>query len=84
MLERRNPPRVRLKVEAVDRLVEPLGYTTDDAKAKYLGISPATMHRLRNNKGNPDNETIAAIRVAFPKVKFDDLFEVVADQGSAA
>lgn len=82
MLERRKPPRVRLRVDEFDRLVEPLGYTTDDAKAKYLGISPATMHRLRNDKGNPDNETIAAIRVALPKLPFEELFEVIQDQGS--
>lgn len=84
MLERKNTPRVRLKVDELDRLIEPLGYRTDDAKAKYLRISPATMHRLRNDKANPDNATIAAIRTAFPKLAFEQLFEVVQEQGSVA
>lgn len=48
----------------------------DAAIAKYIGVSHSTVWRILNGKMQPGADFISAILVAFPDVKFEDLFFV--------
>jgi hypothetical protein len=51
-----------------DAVVEPIGHTTKDAKAAFLGIPRPTFSKVANGKADPNNEFIARVWLALPKV----------------
>lgn len=51
-----------------DAVVEPLGHTTKDAKAAFLGVPRPTYSKVANGKSQPNNEFIARVWLALPKV----------------
>lgn len=53
------------------------GMATDDAKAKALGVDPATLSRVLKGRCAPGARFIAGTLSAFPELDFEDLFEVV-------
>jgi hypothetical protein len=87
MLERQTPF-YQVDGDELFRLLEHLGYRSDDAKAEFLGISPAVVSRIRNATQNqpykPSNRTMAAICVAFPRVDFGRLFNLSRKAGASA
>lgn len=75
---------VHFRADEFDRLVGPLGYTSVRAQARFLGVSPSAMSKIRRRENPPSNEFIAAVQTALPNVPLERLFEVVETQGSAA
>lgn len=70
-------PRVRFRLDVFDSIVEPLGHTTDAAKAEFLRVSPAALSKLRNGRHLPSADFIAAVRTALPAVPYERLFDEV-------
>jgi hypothetical protein len=68
---------LRLRGDVLDRLLAPLGHVTDDSKARFLGVSPSSLSRLRREQIDPSSQFIAAVRIALPGAPFEDLFEIV-------
>ncbi|MEU4640872.1 helix-turn-helix transcriptional regulator [Micromonospora sp. NPDC023814] len=69
-------PRVRLRLDQIDRITTALGHTTDSDRAAFLGISPAALSKIRNGVNAPSEKTIAAICSALPRVPFERLFVI--------
>lgn len=66
-------PRVVLRTDDFDNLVEPLGIETNDAKATELGVDPGNLSRIR--RGQPVSaEFIARVRLKYPHVPYERLF----------
>lgn len=55
---------------------------SDEAKARAIGIDPATYSRVVNGKQAPGERFIAALLAAFARdgLDFADLFEVIDDE----
>jgi transcriptional regulator with XRE-family HTH domain len=53
---------------------------SDEAKARAIGIDPATYSRVVNGKQAPGERFIASLLAALPELDFADLFEVVDDE----
>lgn len=65
---------MRLRTAEFDKVVEPLGYITDEQKATFVGVSQATMWRVRKGS-TPSAGFIAAVRLALPRLPYERLFE---------
>jgi hypothetical protein len=61
-----------------------IGLKTDYALAAHLKVPQSTVMRLMSGESRPGELLIASVLTAFPELGFDDLFEVVAPEGSAA
>lgn len=77
-------PVVRLKTARLRHHAGALGLETDSALAAHLGVPQSTVLRLMSGESRPGELLIASVLTAFPELGFDDLFEVVAPEGSAA
>ena len=51
-----------------DAVVEPLGHTSKEAKAAFIGVPRPTFSKVANGKSDPNNEFIARVHIALPKV----------------
>lgn len=69
---------IRLKTREFQMFCRLAGLKTDDAKAKAIGVTPATVSRVLRGKTAPGVPFIAGTLTAFAEyeVSFADLFEV--------
>ncbi|MFB9726355.1 helix-turn-helix transcriptional regulator [Haloechinothrix salitolerans] len=80
-------PRVRIRVDVLDKIANGAGLRSRYAIAKKLGVSQSTVGRVLDGEQLPGNPFIAATLTAFD-VSFDEVFEVgevgeVADEVAA-
>lgn len=79
---------LRFRVDQFDRLMTPLGITSTTDQATFLGLSKATVSKVRRGVQRPGNRFIRRVRAALPDVPFEQLFELVdgesVDRGAAA
>lgn len=82
----RAKPVIRLRTDQFRRRCRALGLTTVTAQADHLGLSKWTISRLISGGIGPGETVIASMLIAFPALRFEDLFEVVEEtaNGSAA
>lgn len=76
--------RVRFLIEEFDRLVEPLGYDTDAAKAEFLDVPRSVLSKLRRDLQAPSVGFIAAVKTALPNVAVERLFDFGEPVGARA
>jgi transcriptional regulator with XRE-family HTH domain len=67
---------LRLRKDQLWRHAKGYKVTTERELAEHLRISPTTVWRLLRGDIGPGERLIAAALVAFPDLRFEDLFEV--------
>ena len=77
-------PVVRLRSARLRHHAGLLGLETDYALAAHLKVPQSTVMRLMSGESRPGELLIASVLAAFPDLGFEDLFEVVTPEGSAA
>ncbi|MET4611069.1 transcriptional regulator with XRE-family HTH domain [Rhodococcus sp. PvR044] len=60
------------------------GLDTQQKLADAMGMERSTLSRTLNGFMDPGEKFIAGLLTAFPMLSFEDLFEVVVDQGAGA
>lgn len=77
MHERRDMrPTVRLRRIEWDRRMNAKELATPHARAEHIGVSRTTVARIEDGETRPGITFVAAVLVAFPDVRFEDVFEV--------
>jgi len=70
-----SPPVVRLREDAFARWTESLALRSETEAAEYIGVSQATLNRIRRGEITPGEKFIAAL-LAASRLQFEELFEV--------
>ncbi|GAA0970085.1 hypothetical protein GCM10009555_018370 [Acrocarpospora macrocephala] len=70
-------PAIRLRRSQWDRRMNEKGLTTALARAEAIGVSRWTVGRIESGEMRPGEHFIAAVLLARPDMKFEELFEVV-------
>lgn len=74
-------PRVRaeikLRKDGLDEAMAAAEIPTISALAVAMGVDRSNLHKVLRGAVRPGEEFIAAVLAAFPKSKFEDLFEVL-------
>lgn len=78
VLETNSPPqgrpRVAFRIGEFDRIAASLNLDTDASKAAFLGVSAASLSKIRSGVNRPSADFIAAIRIALPSIPYERLF----------
>lgn len=69
-------PSIVLNRSKLDELRRANGIETEADLARVLKVDAATLYRVTAGKTLPSNGFIARARLAFPHVKFEDLFSL--------
>jgi lambda repressor-like predicted transcriptional regulator len=77
------PARIHLRTAQFQKFCALKDWRTDDAKARAMGIDPATLSRVLKGRCAPGERFIAASLAALPEVEFSDLYEVVVEDEAA-
>jgi transcriptional regulator with XRE-family HTH domain len=72
-------PRLELNRAKLDELRKANSITTEAELAKIIGVSPATLWRITNRESVPSNGFIARLKIAFPHVALESLFDVATE-----
>ena len=75
---------IRLRREQLAKYLQLAGMTRQKQLAEAIGISEAGVYKTLEGRTGPGEKFIAGSLTAFPMLKFDDLFEVVAVEDAAA
>jgi lambda repressor-like predicted transcriptional regulator len=78
------PARIHLRTAQFRKFCALKSWTTDDAKARAMGIDPATLSRVLKGRCAPGERFIAASLAALPEVEFADLYEVIVTEDDEA
>lgn len=73
---------LRLRRKRYEALTKAKGWNTHEEQARGLGLAQSTISRTLRGPDQPGGQGpgpafIAALLVAFPEAKFEDLFEIV-------
>lgn len=71
-------PTIRVKPGLLDIIAAKNGIKSDEALAKKLGVSRATLDRIKHNR-NPPGPLFQAALIRFTGMRMDNLFEVTDD-----
>ena len=69
-------PTIVLNRAKLDELRRANGIETERDLARVLNVDTATLYRVTTGKTLPSNGFIARAKIAFPHVKFEDLFSI--------
>jgi len=72
-------PRLELNRKKLDELRRANGIGSEAELAKIIGVSPATLWRITNRESVPSNGFIARLKIAFPHVALESLFDVATE-----
>lgn len=76
-------PHIELDYDTARRIGQRYGLLTAEATAEFLGVDIEHVRYVCEHHGHPSDEFIAACLLKLP-VRFDDLFQVVAGELTAA
>jgi hypothetical protein len=78
------PATLRLRDGQFRRYAGLQGLVTDAEIGEFTGLDRSTVNRLMRRELAPGHRIIAAILTAFPDRRFDDFFEITAQEARAA
>lgn len=77
-------PTVRMNSHALLAEASRLGIFGDEAIGTRVGVAATTIYRARTGAHEPSSRLIAAVLLAFPELRFADVFEVTMQDVKAA
>lgn len=69
-------PMLTINQEGFERAVRRAGVTTNEALARRMQVSTASVSRVRSGKANPSTQFVAGALAAFGTSWFGELFQV--------
>jgi DNA-binding XRE family transcriptional regulator len=75
-MQQSNRPAIKLRTDRLRVHARKLGITSETDIAAHLGVARSTVVRVQNGEVAPGENFIAAALLAFPDLKFEDLFKV--------
>jgi hypothetical protein len=76
-------PTLALNVEKLDELRRANDIGSDAKLARLIGVDTSTLFRVRNGQ-TPSTRFIAGVKIAFPTVSLDALFNIVDTESVAS
>jgi predicted transcriptional regulator len=75
-MQQNNRPAIKLRTDRLRVHARKLGITSETGLAAHLGVARSTVVRVQGGTLAPGENFIAAALLAFPDLKFEDLFRV--------
>jgi len=74
--EQETGPQLVLRADKLQELRRAHDIVTDAALARKIGVDPVTLYRVTSGKVAPSSVFMARLKLAFPSVSLDALFEL--------
>jgi DNA-binding XRE family transcriptional regulator len=72
---RSNVASIRVKIKVLNNIQERLKLNNSQM-AQRIGVDKTMLWRVKTGRSNPGTEFIAKFLLAFPEVKFEDIFSI--------